>query len=360
MLDAGGGFPLPTFSTRAWGAAPESFPRVQRGLDERFSSAFNSDIVRAILTPGKAAILYHAGAGRGLAANLVAPVRRHLENAHWEVIAALPTRAPRHGQEELVPHLAGHCDFLVVIAGDGTLREICTGLGNIGVSIPIGLVPTGNANVVARDQGIPLEPEHAIALLTAGRIRHLDVGTLRFDTRSKEVSIFLALVEIGFGARVVHLTQRLRNGWLNSLYRRWGDPVYVTAALGALLSPAERVFRIYADSAAAAHQHKAAVFANTRCYAKGWAVAPEARMDDGRLDLVTRRKSGPGVLLRTINAARSARRPAPAFSVYSQGQRFRCESQTPLVAQMDGDPLPALKWIEVGIVPGCLRLMTPS
>lgn len=312
------------------------------------------------MTPGKAAIVYHAGAGRGQASNLVAPVRRHLENAHWEVIAALPTRAPRHAQDELVPLIAGRCDLLVVIAGDGTLREICTGLCDMGVSIPIGLVPTGNANVVARDQGIPLEPEHAIALLTGGRIRHLDVGTLRFDTRSKEVLIFLAMVEIGFGARVVHLTERLRNGWLYPLYRRWGDPVYVTAALSALLSPAEKAFRIYPDTAAASHLHKAAVFANTRCYAKGWAVAPDARMDDGRLDLVTRRQSGPGVILRTFNAARSARRSSTAFSGYHQGQRFRCESQTPLVAQMDGDPLPALKWIEVGIIPGCLRLMTPS
>jgi diacylglycerol kinase family enzyme len=312
------------------------------------------------LTPGKAAIVYHAGAGRGIAADLVATVRRRLETAHWEVIASLSTRAPHHAQDELAPFLADRCDLLVVIAGDGTLREICAGLCDRGISVPIGLVPAGNANVVARDQGIPLQPEQAIALLTEGRVRRLDVGTLRFDPQTNEILTFLAMVEIGFGARVVHLTQRLRDGWLTSLYRRWGDPVYLTAALVALVSTSERTLRIYRDSSPASLKGQAAVFANTRCYAKGWSMAPEARMDDGWLDLVVRSQSGIGVLLRTFHAARATRRPPPAFNSYHRGRRFRCQSETPMAVQMDGDTLPAVKWIEVGIAPGCLRLLTPS
>lgn len=88
-------------------------------------------------------------------------------------------------------------------------------------------------------------------------------------------------------------------------------------------------------------------------------MAPDARMDDGRLDLVTRHRSGPGIILRAFHAAARARRPPTAFSHYTQGQRFIFESEVSMTVQMDGDPLPALKWMEVVVAPGRLRLITP-
>jgi diacylglycerol kinase family enzyme len=259
----------------------------------------------------------------------------------------------------VVPRLAERSDLLVVIAGDGTLRDVCAGLCQMPAPLPIGFVPTGNANVVARDQGIPLRPEAAIALLTEGRIRRLDIGTLRIRPHSRDALVFLAMVEIGFGARVVHLTQELRYGTLEALYRRWGDPVYLAAALKALRSPAEPLFHICTNRADQPDVCRAAVIANTRCYAKGWAMAPEARMNDGRLDLVTRRRSTPGVWFRAFQAALRGRRPPPGFSRYRQGQHVCCWSDRPLSVQMDGDPLPAMDWLEIGILPGRLRLITP-
>ena len=311
------------------------------------------------MTPGKAAIVYHAGAGRGQATDLIPLVHRRLHACGWRIVATERTQAADHARNELVPRLADQSDLLVVIAGDGTLREVCAGLRQAQIPLPIGFVPTGNANVVARDQGIPLQPEAAIALVTEGRIRRLDIGMLRTRPHSEDALIFLAMVEIGFGARVVHLAQRLRYGGLEALYRRWGDPVYAVAALKALRSAAEPPFRIRADAADKPAVCRAAVIANTRCYAKGWAMAPKACMDDGRLDLVTRQRSTPGVWFRAFKAALRGRRPPPTFSRYHQGRHFWCWSDRPLTVQMDGDPLPAMNELEIGIVPGCLRLITP-
>jgi diacylglycerol kinase family enzyme len=286
-------------------------------------------------------------------------VRRRLHASGWQIITTARTQAADHARYELIPRLANRCDLLVVIAGDGTLRDVSAGLCQAQVSLPIGLIPTGNANVVARDQGIPLKPDAAIALLTEGRLRRLDIGTLRTQPSRKEVLVFLAMVEIGFGARVVHLTQRFRYGGLKALYRRWGDLVYVAAALNALRSPVENPFQVRADTAEKRHTCRAAVIANTRCYAKGWAMAPEALMDDGRLDLITRQRSTPGVLFRAYYAALRARRPSRSFSRYKQGRHFRCWSERPLTVQMDGDPLPDLNWMEISVVPGCLQLIVP-
>jgi len=312
-----------------------------------------------MLTPGTAAIVYHSGAGRGRATELVKLTGRRLMAAGWHVIEAVKTRYAGHARDELAPALADRADLIIVIAGDGTLREVCAGLCHVVAPVPIGFVPTGNANVVAREQSIPLQPELAIDLLATGNVRQLDVGTLRIHPDTVDRVFFLAMLEIGFGARVVQLAHRLRSGRLNAIYRHWGDAVYAAAAVGALSSSTEKRFRIYQDKSAEPRQAMAAIIANTRCYAKGWSMAPDARMDDGRLDLVTRRRSGPGIILRAFHAATRARRPPAAFSHYTQGQRFIFESEVPMTVQMDGDPLHALKWMEVVVAPGRLRLITP-
>ena len=89
-------------------------------------------------------------------------------------------------------------------------------------------------------------------------------------------------------------------------------------------------------------------------------MAPDACMDDGQLDLVTRQRCSPGIILRAFHAAAQSRRASTAVSGYEQGQRFIIQSDTPLSVQMDGDPLPGVKWMEVGLAPGRLRLITPQ
>jgi diacylglycerol kinase (ATP) len=313
-----------------------------------------------MLTPGKAAIIYHSGAGRGRATELVQPTVQRLMLAGWQVIDVLATSYAGHARDALAPSLAAQVDLIIVIAGDGTLREVCTGLCRVSSHIPIGFVPTGNANVVAREQKIPLQPSPAIDLLTTGKVRRLDVGTLRIRPDAADPLFFLAMVEIGFGGRVVQLAHRLRSGRLNAIYRRWGDMIYAAAALGALASPTEQGFQLVRDNGAAPRHAMAAIIANTCCYAKGWSMTPDARMDDGKLDIVTRGRSGLGVLLRTFYAAMRKRRPPRSFSDYRQGKRFRFQSDIPMTVQMDGDPLPAVSWMEVGVSPGCLQLISPQ
>ena len=313
-----------------------------------------------MLTPGKAGIVYHTGAGRGRARALVPQVRQSLETAGWRVVDVEKTRWAGHARSKLAPYLAERSDLIVVVAGDGTLRGICAGLEAAAAQRVIGFVPTGNANVVARDQGIPLDAGAAIRLLTEGRIRRLDVGRLRRAPGRGDGSLFLAMVEVGFGARVVGLSHRWRHGKPGSLYRRWGDPLYLAAALRTLLSPGEPPLRVCPDGPVASFSAKAAIVANTRCYAKGWAMAPEACMDDGRLDLVARTETGPGVVLRAYYAAAGRRRPPTAFSRCCRGRRFLLQSEAPLSVQLDGDPLPPLKWMQIDALPGRLPLIVPA
>ena len=307
---------------------------------------------------GKVAIIYHAGAGRGEALRILAPACRRLTSNGWQVVGTHRTRYPGHARDLLAKRLVSKVDRIVVIGGDGTLREVCAGLHMAASRVPIGFVPTGSANVVARDQKIPLEASPAIDLLTAGVPKNLDVGRIQTALPGIDKTIFLAMVEIGFGARVVHLTHRLRNGLLAGVYRRWGDPVYVVAALGALVNPREAAFYLKSDRSSAIQRMRAAVFTNTQCYAKGWSMAPDAQMDDGWLDLVSRQHSSPGIILRAFYAASQGRHSASSCR-YHRGRQFAIQSDRPLMIQVDGDPLPAATQLTIDIMPKQLRLIAP-
>jgi diacylglycerol kinase family enzyme len=167
------------------------------------------------------------------------------------------------------------------------------------------------------------------------------------------------MVEIGFGARVVDLAHRLRSGKLGTLYRRWGDALYLAAALKALFSPGEAPLHVRWDDTAASFSARAVVVANTRCYAKQWAMAPGACMDDGRLDLVARLESGPGVVARAYYAAARRHRPPSAFSRCCRARHFTLQSATRLAIQVDGDPMPPSQWMAIDVLPGRLPLITP-
>ena len=312
-----------------------------------------------MLPPGKAVIVYHAAAGRGMGPELVAPLERRLTSAGWQVIGTLRTRYAGHAQHRLIPRVADQVDLIAVIGGDGTLREVVAGLVNLSSTIPIGIIPTGNANVVARDQGIPLQPEAAIDLIRFGRVRRLDVGTLRSDRLATGTAFFLAMVEVGFGARVVHLAHHLRSGRLKMLYRWRGDLVYMVAALKAMASAGETPFHLYCDQSAQPRRQVAAVFANTRSYAKGWSMAPDALMDDGMLDWVVRSRSSPLALLRVYMTAAKGKRLPRRLSRYGQGKQFNLRAQTPVSLQVDGDPFPSVERLEIGLVPRQLALVAP-
>jgi diacylglycerol kinase family enzyme len=126
-----------------------------------------------------------------------------------------------------------------------------------------------------------------------------------------------------------------------------------------MVNPREASFEVASDHASSVQKAKAAVFANTHCYAKGWSMAPAACMDDGMLDLVARHHSSPGVILRAFYAASRRRRPSANYCRYGRSRQFFVQSDTPLAIQADGDPLPPARQMTVTLLPKQLRLITP-
>lgn len=170
-------------------------------------------------------------------------------------------RALRAADAEEVP---------VVISGDGLIGAVGGALA--GSETPLGIVPGGRGNDLARVLDIPSEPEAAAAMLAAGHTRRIDVG----EVNGKR---FLGIVSVGFDSEANRLANETK--WLR------GNLVYAYAGLRTLLGwkPARFTIRV-GEQRQRFSGHSVSV-ANSKAFGGGMFIAPDADLSDGEFDVVT-------------------------------------------------------------------------
>lgn len=299
----------------------------------------------------RALVIVNPVAGEQKPLQVAAATRSHLEAAGWQV-DALTTVGAGHATKLAREHGADRA-LVVVVGGDGTLRETVIGLHDHGV--PVGLVPIGKANVVARELGIPRTAAAAIELLSVGTARPMDAGQVGD-------SVFLAMVGIGYDGWATAGV-----GWMRAtrgggfLYRhRCASLVYAVAGVPALLRFFPGKVKVYCDEVALPGRYPSMVVSNTETYALGWAMTPGATVDDGRLDHQANRRSAPWFVLTTLLAAILRRRVPRLIAEYGSGRRYRVVSDRPFRWQVDGDPMTPVRQLEIEVLPGYAQIVAPA
>ncbi|HJO03610.1 MAG TPA: diacylglycerol kinase family protein [Acidobacteriota bacterium] len=299
-----------------------------------------------------AEVIVNPIAGQGAPMRVAEEARAHLEERGWEV-GVRPTSATGHATV-LAQACVDSTDLIVVVGGDGTVREAVAGLD--GAPVPVGFVPMGNANVLARELGIPQCPERSIPLLTTGQPLAIDVGRV-------DGMIFLSMVSVGYDGWTIAGVDRLRGtrlgGWM---YRHGGSSgLYVLAGLPPLLLRARpnRV-RIEADGKVLARRYPSAVFSNAEAYGLGWAMTPGADIRDGRLDHQANRRSAPWFVVWTIAASILHRRVPGMVAEYGDATSYRVSAERPFRWQADGDPMPPRRELEIELLRRHALIVTPS
>ncbi len=158
----------------------------------------------------------------------------------------------------------------VVCSGDGLVGAV--GGAMAGTETPLGIVPGGRGNDLARVLGIPDDPAGAVAVLAAGETRQIDVG----EANGKR---FLGIVSVGFDSeanRVANETSFMR-----------GNLVYAYAAVRTLLAWKPGRFTIRVDEERYRFTGYSVSVANSRAFGGGMYIAPDAELDDGEFDVVT-------------------------------------------------------------------------
>jgi YegS/Rv2252/BmrU family lipid kinase len=165
--------------------------------------------------------------------------------------------------------------LVLVCGGDGTVREVCAELA--GTGIPIGIVPAGTGNLLARNLDIPLFIRAAVDIGLTGQDRAIDMVDVSGD--GIEDTHFMVMAGMGFDAAImegVNEEIKAKVGWI----------AYVLSALKSLMFPAVKA-EISVDGAEfTTHRARTIVVGNVGYLQAGMPLLPAASIDDGLLDVV--------------------------------------------------------------------------
>ena len=240
---------------------------------------------------------------------------------------------PGLGQADTAVEIGAHA--VLAYGGDGTVRSVASRLA--GSAVPLGLLPSGTGNLLARNLGVPVNDlDAALTVALTGQDRKIDVGRLALGLPGQpdlppRREAFLVMAGLGFDAEVMASVEpRLKKhvGW-------WA---YVVA--GARLLRGQQIkITIEMDGAPIIHRRvRSAIVGNCGELIAGLRLLPDARPDDGWLDVVTVAPRGVvGWAAVVAEVLSGSRRGHPIV------ERFRCRqvsirAEKPLPVQVDGDP----------------------
>jgi diacylglycerol kinase (ATP) len=253
------------------------------------------------------------------------------------------TERPGHAAE-IVRDRGARYQAVFTLGGDGTAMEVVGALAHTGT--PVGIIPGGTGNLVARALGIPVATRRAAGALLSGDIAEVDLGRLASGR------CFAFSFGVGVDARMIRDTPPV---WK----RRLGILAYAYVALRASLRNISFRVRATVDGDTIERQATAVMVANFGTVLHDLIVlGPGIARDDGKLDLcVFSPASGWQALGVAWRLLRKDFRPHPAIT-YRSGRSFRIECEPRQDAQADGE-LVGTTPIELEVDPRAARLLFP-
>jgi diacylglycerol kinase family enzyme len=264
------------------------------------------------------------------------------------------TSSRDHASELSRDAVAGGIDAVLAFGGDGTINEVAQGL--VGTDVPLGILPGGSTNVMARALGVPRDPVEATAFVAAHlrsrSVRRINVG--RFQDR-----YFLFSAGMGLDAEVVKRVEEDPEG-----KRKRGEWLFAANAVKAGLTQYRiRDPEITLEVEGAGPERVVqAICCNGRpfTYFRRWPVdaAPLAQLDGGLDFIAFKRLRGVGVprLVWSLFVSRS--HPQWRNAVYHHDvTKGRLTADRPLPAQVDGDYIGERAEAEIHLVPSSLSLL---
>ncbi len=186
-------------------------------------------------------------------------------------------------------------ETLVVAGGDGSVHTAVGALhrrGTLSADRPLGLLPLGTGNDLARTLGIPLGPADAARALLAGRSRPLDLVV------DDDGGVVVNAVHLGIGAEAAKLASGLKD--------RLGAVAYAAGSIAAGVRPGGWSLQVEIDGVTVHVDDEVLMVgvANGRTIGGGAELAPDAQPDDGLVDVVVATSTGPLARLAFATALR--------------------------------------------------------
>jgi YegS/Rv2252/BmrU family lipid kinase len=281
----------------------------------------------------------HAGGGR--TSRALPDVEAALRASQLEVRVERTLSLPH--AVELAGHAVAAGEVAVSFGGDGLAGAVAHALRGSGGLL--GVLPGGRGNDFARKLGIPREPVAACAVLSGGRERTVDVAEV--DGRT-----FLGIASYGFDSDVQDIA--------NATTLVKGQAVYAYATVRALMAWKPVALRFSADGGPEREVPGYAVAAcNSGVFGGGMALAPDADLEDGRLDVVLTGETPRLAYLANLpKVFKGAHTRARGFELF-RARELHVDAERPFRIYADGDPIGTTP-ATIRSVPAALKVLVPA
>jgi diacylglycerol kinase (ATP) len=245
--------------------------------------------------------------------------------------------------------VAAHVDLVIAAGGDGTIRAVADALAHTG--IPLGLIPAGTGNLLARNLDLPLEEVDAIEVALSGQIRQVDLVKIIVDDRAPEH--FAVMAGIGIDAVIMDETDE-------GLKDKVGSAAYFVAAAKALGRLPVRMTVQLDGNRPVQRRAMLCVIGNVGTLRGNLTLIPGARPDDGLLDVYI---ASPRRFRHWVKIAlRLITRRAKKDDQVDQhtGTRVRIKIHGKDNYQLDGDVIAEATTLDAEIQPAALAICVPA
>ncbi len=179
--------------------------------------------------------------------------------------------------------------FIIACGGDGTINEVANGILRSGKDAELGVMPSGTGGDFRRTLGLPNSNREAAAALRTGETRWIDAGKVTFsDLSGKTVSrYFLNVSSLGLAASIIKRVKSAKVfDWLPVASLR-GQANFAASTLQEVLDLDPVTIRVSLDDGEERMvQTINFCIANSRYFGGGMMIAPEAKINDGFLDVI--------------------------------------------------------------------------
>ncbi|TAE54022.1 MAG: lipid kinase [Nostocales cyanobacterium] len=230
------------------------------------------------------------------------------------------TKHPQH-LGDVIRQYQTQVDLVIVGGGDGTLNAAVDAI--VDTQLPLGILPLGTANDLAKTLGIPNSLPEACKIIAAGQLQRIDLGCVNGK-------YFFNVASLGLS---VNITQKLTR----EVKRRWGIFAYAAAAFQVVWK--SRPFRAEIKTPTQSFHVKTVQIAvgNGRYYGGGMAVFHDARIDDQRLDLYSLEVNHWWQMIPLLPAIRHGRHIHWEGVRAIQGQEIEVYTRKPYPINTDGE-----------------------
>ena len=260
--------------------------------------------------------------------------------------------------------VAASADVVVAAGGDGTVRAVCEALAELDDAPPLGVVPLGTGNLLARNLDVPLnDPRAAFERILSAEPQHIDVAWAELGSGlTTRRQAFVVMAGFGIDAHMITETDdelKARAGWL----------AYVESLGRAVDASSSLDLEVSIDGEPARRERAHTVLIGS-CGAiqGGITLLPDADPSDGELDVAMLRAEGVLGWLETMRSVvwdngvkRQLFRVTEAESTdsvwHTRATSVAIQLSEPRVCELDGDQVGEVDRVSVTIQPGAVRVL---